>query len=78
MGSSERSATDDIVSGIMEKWAAAFSKLDAAALASIELTSGATDRRMTSPSRMYGTNPRRTPNSRNCTVTVVPAPPVTA
>ena len=35
MGSSERSATDDIVSGIMEKWAAAFSKLDAAALASI-------------------------------------------
>ena len=30
-----RSATDDIVSGIMAKWAAAFSKLDADALASL-------------------------------------------
>ena len=29
------SATDDIVSGIMAKWAAAFSKLDADALASL-------------------------------------------
>ena len=29
------SATDDIVSAIMEKWAAAFSKLDADALASL-------------------------------------------
>ena len=35
MGSSERSATDDIVSGIMGKWAAAFSKLDASALAAL-------------------------------------------
>ena len=35
MGSSERSTTDDIVSGIMGKWAAAFSKLDAKALASL-------------------------------------------
>jgi ketosteroid isomerase-like protein len=35
MGSSERSAIDDIVSGIMGKWAAAFSKLDASALASL-------------------------------------------
>jgi len=35
MGSSERSATDDIVSGIMGNWAAAFSKLDTAALASL-------------------------------------------
>ncbi|QHO77040.1 DUF4440 domain-containing protein [Bradyrhizobium sp. CCBAU 051011] len=35
MGSSERSATDDIVSGIMGRWAAAFSKLDARALASL-------------------------------------------
>jgi uncharacterized protein (TIGR02246 family) len=30
-----QSATDDIVSGIMARWAAAFSKLDAAALASL-------------------------------------------
>jgi uncharacterized protein (TIGR02246 family) len=35
MASSERSATDDIVSAIMGKWATAFSKLDAAALASL-------------------------------------------
>jgi uncharacterized protein (TIGR02246 family) len=35
MGSSERSATDDIVSAIMGKWATAFSKLDATALASL-------------------------------------------
>jgi uncharacterized protein (TIGR02246 family) len=35
MGASERSATDDIVSGIMGRWAAAFGKLDAAALASL-------------------------------------------
>jgi uncharacterized protein (TIGR02246 family) len=35
MASSERSATDDIVSTIMEKWAAAFSSLDAGALASL-------------------------------------------
>ena len=35
MGSSERSATDDIVSAIMGKWATAFSKLDAGALASL-------------------------------------------
>ena len=35
MGSSERSAVDDIVSGIMGKWAAAFGKLDAKALASL-------------------------------------------
>ena len=35
MGSSERSATDDIVSTIMGRWAAAFSKLDATALASL-------------------------------------------
>ena len=31
----ERSTTEDIVSGIMGKWAAAFSKLDAKALASL-------------------------------------------
>jgi ketosteroid isomerase-like protein len=30
-----RSATDDIVSGIIEKWAASFNKLDAGALASL-------------------------------------------
>lgn len=30
-----QSVTDDIVSGIMEKWAAAFTRLDAAALASL-------------------------------------------
>jgi ketosteroid isomerase-like protein len=30
-----RNTTDDIVSGIMGKWAAAFSKLDASALASL-------------------------------------------
>jgi ketosteroid isomerase-like protein len=35
MGSSECSATDDIVSGIMGRWAAAFGKLDANALASL-------------------------------------------
>jgi len=35
MGSSEPSATDDIVFGIMGKWAASFSKLDASALASL-------------------------------------------
>ena len=35
MASSGRSATDDIVSGIMGRWAAAFGKLDAAALASL-------------------------------------------
>ena len=35
MGSSERSATDDIVSGIMGRWATAFSNLDASALASL-------------------------------------------
>ena len=35
MGSSERSATDDIVSDIMGKWATAFGKLDAGALASL-------------------------------------------
>jgi len=35
MGSSERSGTDDIVSGIMGKWATAFSSLDASALASL-------------------------------------------
>jgi ketosteroid isomerase-like protein len=35
MGSSERSATDDIVSGMMGKWATAFGKLDAKALASL-------------------------------------------
>jgi uncharacterized protein (TIGR02246 family) len=35
MGSSERSTTDDIVSGIMGKWVVAFSKLDAKALASL-------------------------------------------
>ncbi|KRR23318.1 ketosteroid isomerase [Bradyrhizobium lablabi] len=35
MGTSERSATDDIVSGIMGRWAVAFSKLDAQALASL-------------------------------------------
>jgi uncharacterized protein (TIGR02246 family) len=35
MGSSGRSGTDDIVSGIMGKWATAFSKLDAEALASL-------------------------------------------
>jgi uncharacterized protein (TIGR02246 family) len=35
MGSSGRRATDDIVSGIMERWAAAFTTLDARALASL-------------------------------------------
>jgi len=35
MASSGRSATDDIVSGIMGRWATAFSKLDARALASL-------------------------------------------
>ena len=35
MGSSERSATDDIVSAIMGRWATAFGKLDASALASL-------------------------------------------
>ncbi|WP_426525410.1 YybH family protein [Bradyrhizobium sp. McL0615] len=35
MGSSERSPTDDIVSTIMGRWATAFSKLDASALASL-------------------------------------------
>jgi ketosteroid isomerase-like protein len=35
MGSSERSATDDIVSAIMGRWATAFSSLDAGALASL-------------------------------------------
>ena len=35
MGSSERSATDDIVSDIMGKWATAFGKLDAGALSSL-------------------------------------------
>ena len=35
MASSERSASDDIVSDIMGKWAAAFGKLDASALASL-------------------------------------------
>jgi ketosteroid isomerase-like protein len=35
MGSSERSGTDDIVSGIMGKWATAFSSLDASTLASL-------------------------------------------
>jgi uncharacterized protein (TIGR02246 family) len=35
MASMGRSATDDVVSGIMEKWATAFRKLDAAALASL-------------------------------------------
>ena len=35
MGASGRVTTDDIVSGIMGKWAAAFSKLDAKALASL-------------------------------------------
>ena len=35
MASSERSATDDIVSTIMGRWATAFSKLDASALASL-------------------------------------------
>ena len=35
MGSSERSATDDVVSGIMGSWATAFSSLDAGALASL-------------------------------------------
>ena len=34
MASSERSATDDIVSAIMGRWATAFSSLDAGALAS--------------------------------------------
>ena len=38
MASSERSATDDIVSAIMGRWAAAFSKLDAGALASLYST----------------------------------------
>ena len=35
MGLSERNTTDDIVAGIMGKWAVAFSKLDAKALASL-------------------------------------------
>jgi uncharacterized protein (TIGR02246 family) len=35
MGSSEHSATDDIVSAIMGRWATAFSTLDASALASL-------------------------------------------
>jgi len=35
MASSERSATDDIVSTIMGRWATAFSTLDASALASL-------------------------------------------
>ena len=35
MASSGRSATDDIVSGIMGQWATAFSSLDASALASL-------------------------------------------
>jgi uncharacterized protein (TIGR02246 family) len=35
MASSGRSATDDIVSAIMGRWATAFSKLDASALASL-------------------------------------------
>ena len=35
MASSERSATDDLVSTIMGRWATAFSKLDASALASL-------------------------------------------
>ena len=35
MASSERSATDDIVSGIMGRWAVAFGRLDASALASL-------------------------------------------
>ena len=35
MGSSERSAADDIVSTIMGRWATAFSSLDASALASL-------------------------------------------
>jgi ketosteroid isomerase-like protein len=35
MGSSGRSGTDDIVSHIMGKWATAFSRLDASALASL-------------------------------------------
>jgi len=35
MASSERSATDDIVSAIMGRWATAFSTLDASALASL-------------------------------------------
>ena len=35
MASSERIATEDIVAGIMEKWAAAFRALDAGALASL-------------------------------------------
>src|SRR5438132_7881166 len=35
MASSGRSATDGVVSGIMGRWATAFSKLDACALASL-------------------------------------------
>jgi uncharacterized protein (TIGR02246 family) len=35
MGASGRGTTDDTVSGIMGKWAAAFTRLDAAALASL-------------------------------------------
>ena len=35
MGSSERSATDDVVSTIMGRWATAFGSLDAGALASL-------------------------------------------
>lgn len=35
MATAERSASDDVVSGIMGQWAAAFTKLDAATLASL-------------------------------------------
>jgi uncharacterized protein (TIGR02246 family) len=35
IGSSMQNATDDIVSGIMKRWAAAFSTLDATALAAL-------------------------------------------
>ena len=45
---------------------------------SIELTSGSTDRRITSPSRMVGRKASRTPNSRNWMVIApvpTPAPP---
>jgi uncharacterized protein (TIGR02246 family) len=35
MATAERSASDDVVSGIMGRWAAAFTKLDAGALASL-------------------------------------------
>jgi len=40
MGSSERSATDDVVSGIMGSWATAFSSLDAALAKAIEESRG--------------------------------------